>query len=105
MTNAELSRLYPELAADGRLANAVANQLRLLGSAVQVEDPLGSAYAIARASRRECQVYVAVGKRAFGANLWDRGVRYGHVWSPDLSRVALVLHTFLGLGATTSELE
>ena len=69
MTDAELSRLYPELAMGGRLARAVSTQLRRMDSLVQVEDPLGAAYAIARAGRRECQLHVALAKRAFGADL------------------------------------
>jgi hypothetical protein len=104
MTDAELSRLYPELASAGRLATALETQLRLLQSGVHVEDPLGSAYAIARLNRRQCQVHVALRDRAFGADFWDRGVKYGDLWAPDLSVVTLAIHTFLGLEACTADL-
>lgn len=104
MTDAELSRLYPELAVEGCLAAALEKQLQLLRSGVRVEEPVGAACASARANRRQCQVHVALRERAFGADFWDRGVSYGHLWAPELNVVALAVHTFLGLNACTAEL-
>jgi hypothetical protein len=48
---------------------------------------------------------VALKTRAFSADFWDRGVRYGHLWTSDLGAVATAIQSFVAGRVAIAELE
>jgi hypothetical protein len=97
---------YPDVAAAGGLAGAVAIALREIGSSLSA-DRAGVnfiSYARVEAGERFSQIYMAAGERLFLIDFWRKGVQLAEGSIDDLQMVATVIDAWVRRAPSTAEL-
>jgi len=104
----EINHLYPDLVAQGGLANALRTALREIGSALPVAELDKSmrfvVYARIEAGTRSSQIYIGAQTRLFSFDFWNRGVYLAHGATPEILAVARSIDKWIASTCTTGEL-
>ena len=104
----DITTLYPDLAEQGGLANALRTALREIASPLSVSELDKSVrfvvYARVESGPRFSQVYIGAEKRMFSFDFWNRGVYLAQGATPEILDTARSIDKWIASGCTTAEL-
>ena len=92
----DYEKLYPEIAAAGRLGIAISHSFKELGGALTAQDDyLSPFYATFAQHRRSVSISVAIRQRVFFLHFWAKGVQMADLGTRDFNELILSIKLWL----------
>lgn len=102
-----LPELYPDVIAQGGLANALQDALVHIGSSLRISNldtALPFVYVHIALGERFSQIYIGATTRMFAFDCWSRGVCLAHGATPDMQDMANAIDNWIASCCSTGEL-